>query len=47
MDLEVDGLVGVLDLTSNDKTVKLIDVQFNNSGDALLISDSRNKITHL
>lgn len=47
MYLELDGLVGVLDLKSNAKTVKPLNVQFNNSGDALLISDSRNKITHL
>lgn len=41
---EENGLVGVIDLRK-DKLVMTADLEFNSTGDAVLLSDSRNQVT--
>jgi hypothetical protein len=47
LDVESDGLVGIIDLTERTKKNMPSEAVFNESGDGLLVADSRHQVTLL
>ena len=47
MNIESDGLVGIIDMTERNKSHLPSEAIFNATGDSLLVADSRNQVTLL